>query len=624
MILKKALSKYIAGVFILSVAWALPAAAQLIGAPLPQDTVAVVGKEILTATDFLERFELMPWPQKENRSRHEYTKLEFLQSLVAEKLLSYEAAEKGIGTDTASSLTKYSTERLFSRDELYKREVAEKARITQDDIVTALERYAYDLRISVLALISRSEGDLLLKKIAASRNRDSTFASFRDSLYAPLDTIALRYGGDDLLLEDAAYALAVKQLSKPIELPKYGLVVLRLEKKVLNNDYSKMSRPDQVTHVQKIIRGRKEGVLANSYFASVMLKARAEADTGLFRVLADSAYVIMTADSLGHKKKNIYFLGPADLQRIRDHSGPLLQRSFVSMQGGPMTFAQLLENLQYNQIAFPSLEKPVVYGILNNNIKTVVQNEYLAREALKKNLQQSKQVRHDVGVWSGNRNARLLMQQVLDTVKVSECEILDYYKHNAELFGARVEVNVCEILTDSLELAQNLRKRVLAGESMASLAKKYSERKEWAARGGESGYFPITEHGDLGYYASSADSGQLIGPLKMREGFSLFTLLGKHEYRDSSKQSFELVTKQIETKLRREKSIRALDRYVGGLAKKYGVSMNEAALRRVQTTLNSMFTWRNIGFGGRIIAVPPVAPQSGWVQEWKRPSEINQ
>jgi len=598
--------------------------AQFLGKPMPQDTVAVVGKEVLNGMDFLERFELMPWPQKENRARHEYTKLEFLQSLIAEKLLSYEAAEKGIGDDTASAMQKYSTERLFARDELYKREVSEKTNITQPEVAAALRRYAFDLRVSILALISKQEGELLLKKIAASRNRDSTFAFFKDSLYAPLDTVTIKYGGDDLALEDAAYALQMRECSKPIELPKYGWVMLRLEQKYTNNDYANMSRPDQVTHVQKIIRGRQENTLAGKFFSSLMLQARAEADTGLFRLLADSVYSIMTSDSLDHKKKNIYFLANTDLQRIREHTGPFLQRDFIVMPGGAMSFGQLLENLQYNQIAFPSLQKPIVYGIMNNNIKTVVQNEFLARDALKKNLQQSKQVRHDVGVWSGNRNSHLLMQQILDTITVTDREVLEYYKKNAELFGARVEVNVREILTDSLEFAQSLRKKIAGGEDMAMLAKKFTERKEWAATGGESGFFPITEHGDLGFYASSADSGQLVGPLKIREGFTLFKLLGRRQFLDSAKQSFDQVKKQVEAKLRREKSTRTLDKYVGSLAKKYGVTINEAALRKVPTTLNSMFTWRNIGFGGRIIAVPPVSPQTGWVQEWKRPSEINQ
>jgi len=137
----------------------------------------------------------------------------------------------------------------------------------------------------------------------------------------------------------------------------------------------------------------------------------------------------------------------------------------------------LLEIFNTIKLHSRPLQKPIVYGIMNNNIKTVVQNEFLARDALKKNLQQSKQVRHDVGVWSGNRNSHLLMQQILDTITVTDREVLEYYKKNAELFGARVEVNVREILTDSLEFAQSLRKKIAGGEDMAMLAKKFTERK---------------------------------------------------------------------------------------------------------------------------------------------------
>lgn len=72
------------------------------GRELPVDTVATIGTQAISAADFLERFELMPWPKKDVKSRIEYTKLEFLYSLIAEKLLALEATNQNIGTDSVT------------------------------------------------------------------------------------------------------------------------------------------------------------------------------------------------------------------------------------------------------------------------------------------------------------------------------------------------------------------------------------------------------------------------------------------------------------------------------------------------------------------------------------------
>jgi parvulin-like peptidyl-prolyl isomerase len=306
-----------------------------------------------------------------------------------------------------------------------------------------------------------------------------------------------------------------------------------------------------------------------------------------------------------------------------DKLQPYNKTTFITAKSGTMTVREVLEMLQYNRVVFPSLKEHIVQAILNNNIKTVVQNELLSRDGFSKNIQQTERVRHDINVWMDNRRSRLLMQQITDTVQVSDREILDYYRRNAELFGAKVDVNIREILVDSVKLAQDLRKRIDKGEDMAELARKYSKRKEWAARGGESGFFSITEHGDLGFYASSVDTGQIIGPLRIKEGLTIFKMLEKRQNLDSLKQDFNQVKKAVAAKLLNERRKQVLNTFIGGLARKYGVAIYERNLFGVKTTTTSMFTWRHIGWGGVIVAVPSVNPQTEWIQEWLKPKDIN-
>ena len=590
---------------------------------LPVDTLATVGGQVIREKDFLERYELMPWLHKDRKGLAELNKQEFLYSLIAEKLLSLEASTQNVGQDTSSQMMRYGMERMFVRDELYKREVFPKINISLTELQNGIDTYAWELELAVLRILSVDEGELLYRKVVSSRNADSSLTFFNDSLFVPLDTITVDFGGNDIPLERAAYAIGEKRMSHPFQSEEYGLVMLRLLKKHTNPKYANISRPDQATAVEKILRGRQEDSLAGHFASGLLRPQRAEADPVLFKLIADSVRAIMVQDSLGHKSKGLYVFSSTDISRLIEGLQKYNNAVFITAKSGTMTVREVLEMLQYNRVVFPSLKENVVQAILNNNIKTVIQNELISRDGFSKNIQQSEQVRHDINVWMENRRSHLFTQQIVDTVQVSDREVLDYYRRNAELFGANVDVNIREILVDSVKLAQDLRKRIDKGEEMAGLARLYSKRKEWASRGGESGFFSITEHGDLGFYASSADTGETVGPLRIKEGLTIFRVLEKRQHLDSLKQDFNQIKKSVVAKLLIERRKQALNKFIGGLARKYGVAVFEKNLRGVKTTTTSMFTWRHIGWGGVIVAVPSVSPQTGWIQEWLKPKDVN-
>jgi parvulin-like peptidyl-prolyl isomerase len=601
--------------------WTLTLFAQT---PIPTDTLARYGTHVITATDFLERFELMPWPYKDMKPRIELTKLEFLQSLVAEKMLALEAQRLGIGEDTASQEMQYSLQRMFTRDEVYKRDVQTKVRVRADEIREGLRRYAWELRVIVYGLVSKREGDILLKKLAISKHKEKTFEAYRDSLYTPLDTLTVNFGGLEIPVEDAVYKLKVGELSKPMNTPSTGWRLLKVVDKYTNPKYAQQSGPDQLMSVRKIVSQRQEDSLAARVFTSYLSNQRAEADPVLFKELADSVWSVLTRDSSGHLAKNVYQIYTEDLERLEQNFGARCALKFITTPSGDLTLGAVINGLKYNQVVFPSLKAQIIQAILNNNIKTVIQNEFIAREGVKKNYQQSDNVRHDVGVWMDNRRSRLLMKTVTDTVTVSDADVLSYYKDHATEFGATLEVNVQEILVDSASTAFDLRKRIDAGEDFGALAKKYSKRPGWAKQGGVSGLFFTSQHPELGGYAANAEIGKIVGPLKISEGITIFTVLDRRIHDDSLQKTFASVKLNIRKKLLDERKQQTLNKYLGALGKKYNVVMDNDKLRTVATTNTSMVTWRTIGFGGRILAIPMTTPESQWVREMQQQKTINQ
>jgi hypothetical protein len=332
----------------------------------------------------------------------------------------------------------------------------------------------------------------------------------------------------------------------------------------------------------------------------------------------------MKRDSIGHRVKNLFNLPASDIDILINIFREYRDTLFVMLDPSGLTMKEVLLGLKYNYIVFPSLEKETVYQILNNNIKTVIQNEILSRQAYKENLQHSENVRHDLSTWMNVKKASLLYKNVFDTLKFTKEDIQNEMAAHPLRYGARVEVNLREILVESLSTIRMIEKKLKAGEEMSLLAKKYSIRKAWGTKGGESGFIDADKYGELGWFAMDAQVDTLIGPLKIKEGYTLFKVLARRIHFDTLQKDQDSLRSAVLTHLLPKKKGEVMDTYIGTLAKKYGVTLYTDRLVNVKTTATSMFTWRNIGFGGRIVAVPSVVPQYGWIEEWKKQIHLNQ
>ncbi len=470
---------------------------------LPSDTLATVGATVITAKDYLERFELMPWPNKDKAGQIEFAKLEFLYSLVAEKLLALEAAAQNIGFDSTTKKLQRNLERMFVRDELYKREVHPKIVIPPEETKEGMRRFPYEIHAAVFGILSKSEGMTLRNKVIQSKNKKTVLKRFYDSLYIPVDTILVSYGFPDKNIEDAVFSIGKDSISYPVETSAYGWVMFYLIGKGTNAQNISFSHPDRLHKVNSIIHRRIEDSVAVRAFAAVTAPQRAEVRPDLFFPLADSVYEILRSDSAAFESKGLYQFPAYAVSLLEEKFSSELNKDFVVIESGNMTVGEVLTGLNNNYLVFPKpLNPDAVRIVLNNNIKTVVQNELLSREGLKRNLQETENVRHDISVWMDSRKSRLLLKNIIDTLQQN---------------------------VDSVKQA------------------------------------------------------------------------AKNEYIQE-----------------------AIDVYIGSLAKKYNVQVYETTLRNINTTTTSMVTWRHLGFGGRILAVPQVIRQFEWKYEWQRQQLLNQ
>lgn len=162
---------------------------------------------------------------------------------------------------------------------------------------------------------------------------------------------------------------------------------------------------------------------------------------------------------------------------------------------------------------------------------------------------------------------------------LSDAEVWAYYDSHPDLFYHEESVEVEELLASSPAEAQWLGDQLAAGASFAELADR-SVRAQAVQSQARFHFHPRDEklypHLVPAIYA--AEPGQLVGPIRVRDGYSIFRVQGRNPGRV---EPYEQVQRRARALLRRERENEAFTRFVKDLRQRYEsrVEIDEQALR---------------------------------------------
>lgn len=106
-----------------------------------KDSILVdLGSKVITVDEFVTRFEFTPWPRRNIRYIDNELKLEFLKTLIAEKLLSIFADEIKIDTSFDLNQAFKNLEKMIVRDALYRKEIKNKVTVDQNELNNAIAK----------------------------------------------------------------------------------------------------------------------------------------------------------------------------------------------------------------------------------------------------------------------------------------------------------------------------------------------------------------------------------------------------------------------------------------------------------------------------------------------------
>lgn len=598
-------------------------ALNLIYAQPADKSVANVGREKISSGEYKMRYELMPHISK-NQDLADSLKNEFLYSLIAEKLWAMEASEKGYDTSSVIKYSMNSLEKLYVRDALYKEEIDKKVKITPEEIIKGVFRSKTRLALNIISSGDSSEIFKLYSALKKGASFDSLLQLRPDDYQMQKTPIVVKFGevGEEFI-EDTLYNLKPEAFSSPLKTAK-GWFIFRLKNRESvifdNKKNSEISK-----EAKEVIRHRKALKLESAYLKKLLPSAKVEAVNGLFwRIVDKSTPVLAAKKALPENSKGKVYLDESDVsEMLKQFGSDSLNMTFIKINKNNVTLRDFLYSFVTDGFA---IEDPV-YDNVASDIKTYldtyIKNEVLSEQAYKEGLQNMPDVKREMKWWKENYTAHILRNQFLDSAKVSDEEVKEYYRKINSGSRQVTEVNIIEILTSRLEDIEEIMNALQKGKDFRELAKIYNRRQTTNGKDGESGFFPVTMYGEIGKIAERMKIGDVYGPLKRTDGYSIFKLIDKKEKSDSLSKSFDDLKAQLKDDLFNQKLDNSFNKYTAKLAAKYGVKVNKEVLNSINVGKINMFTSRIMGFGGRIAAIPYTAPFYQWTKEWIRQSKLN-
>ncbi|MBU2446847.1 MAG: hypothetical protein KJ666_14915, partial [Bacteroidetes bacterium] len=119
-----------------------------------------------------------------------------------------------------------------------------------------------------------------------------------------------------------------------------------------------------------------------------------------------------------------------------------------------------------------------------------------------------------------------------------------------------------------------------------------------------------------GKTAAKMEIGEIFAPVESQEGYSIIKLLDKKTDTPNEIVNFENIKEKYRSDLFEKKFNQFRDNYVANLAQKYIKNINYEMLHKIKVSSLNIFSYRFMGFGGRISAVPLINRYTSWYDEW--------
>ncbi len=572
----------------------------------------------ITKEEFVDRYELVPQLTKSDQSLNKYN---LLYSLIAEKLWALEAEHENLDTALISQTAYKRVEKMYVRDALYKIEIGSKAEATNKEINRGLKKYFSDLY--VISMMDEDSNKIFndYKMLKSG----IPFDSLSKDHNLTVDTGVVKYGEIDANIENLFYRLKVGEYTEPFKAGNAWMIFKIND--VKNRSYKSEDMRAVMQKVKKIIEGRKADIAYNNFMKKFFTDKQVKTDGEIFWQISDLLSGILSDRKTKQAipdSQDISF-EKEDFEKLESDLGNgMLHKTFIEFKKNPVTAEDFINQLYFDGFNSKQVDKNTISSKLHLRVKSFIEDELLSREGYKRGLQNLPKVQSKIEMWRQNYLAKLYQQRTVDSTKITDDEAYQYYLNKSKSgIENSPQVNILEILTDSLNVAEKVLDELKNGVDFKKLASIYTKRKWTRENGGEFGFFPTTMYGEIGKTAANMKIGDVYGPLKVDEGYSIIKLIGKKDAEKNITAPFDSVKDEMKKEALYHKLNGYFIKNTAALANKYGVTINNLIFNKLQLLDLRTYVFRNMGFGGRITAVPSTINFTQWVPVWESGRKVN-
>ena len=478
-----------------------------------------------------------------------------LQTLIDMELLQMEAKERGIDSLPVFvyKMAQHRKEKLIG---LYQTKKI-KVRVSGQEVSDYFREQELAHKVRFAQLIAASEDSAWSARREITAGRDFADVAEQWSIHGPTMEQSGFVGKLDIppYLRPPLFALAKGEVSQPIDIGGHFALFKALE-------FAETGLDDE--QFQKIYR---------QLFIERSVAARA--------ALADS---LKQALKLARDQRGLDAFVAAMRRGASSEDKAVRAIVLYRYEGGTIAAGDVLDAA--SQLKYKTLDLRRTEAVVEYAESTLVPDALFVEAALREGLDRTGEVTQ----WLARKRERELVVQLRvavlkERVSISQEDIRREYEENPDRYMQPDQIEIQEILVATEAEAQDLLASLRQGASMGDLARQHSKRSPTLRD--EEGRRRFTAaaavvYGRLVAAARKAPVGQLVGPLQVREGYSIFKVLSREQQRSS----FEEAKKRVRATVNWIKKQQVFEQFLAELRAKYAaqVEVREDNLQRVLTS----------------------------------------
>ncbi|MFH0990030.1 MAG: peptidylprolyl isomerase [bacterium] len=529
--------------------------------------------------------------------------MEFLYSLVAEKLLAQRSMQVGGERDSVIQILMTDVTRKLARDQLYREEIQNTVSVTRDEISKGIVQAKRLLVVSYLFFKNKADADVVRKQIRDERTFDQILID--TSIVFMRDTISVSWGEAETSIDQAAFHMKRGEISLVVR-ASTGYYILKLQREDPNIFYTGMASGVLRRRVEDKIRLRKEEMRMNAFLNRILPSKIGEAQPIPFKVLAKE----LTAVLRSGVQKGQVSVTDSLLDILQKRCISNIHDTLITMAGASWELHDVLQKLRGGVF---TVEPKTEIGIalqLNIQLKAFVQQYLLENEALLRGLHQRPSVKKQIEMWRDYFLAQQAESEFAHASVATEEETWVYVKR---LNYPLPEIRIQELHTASLDTMERALNELAINKDFGAVIQRWSSNEQARALKGISPYFTPIDRQPVGIIAWTMKIGERHGPIKTGKEYLYFELLEKKYRGVGGPDSLEKQLSLAREAMQRMKQQQAVDEGIARLVKEQKVDVFQDRVKKLSVSPSPMMTFRVLGFGGRMIAVPFVKKQINWL-----------